>query len=69
MLKGTITCPHCRKKEELTMPSDHCIPFTVCEHCGKLIEAKGDDGTCCVFCKYGDAPCPLAAHRRPAAHS
>jgi len=63
MTKGTITCPHCNTPEELEMPSDKCIPFAACSHCGKLIEAKGD-GICCVFCKYGSAPCPIAAHHR-----
>ena len=58
-MKGNIRCPHCKKEEELDMPEDRCIPFAACKSCGKLIEAKGDDGKCCVFCKYGDTPCPM----------
>lgn len=39
------------------MPEDRCIPFAACSHCGKLIETKGDDGECCIFCVHGDVPC------------
>lgn len=48
------------------MPSDHCIPFVACSHCGKLIEAKIEDGECCVFCQFGDTPCPVSAHSKAA---
>lgn len=62
MTKGTIRCPHCYEEEELEMPTDHCIPFVACAKCGEMIEAKTESGKCCVFCLYGNAPCPLPAH-------
>ena len=55
-LRSTVTCPHCSKKTEETMPEDSCQYFWECPHCKKVVKAKEDD--CCVFCSYGDTPCP-----------
>ena len=38
------------------MPTDACVHFYQCKGCGALLKPK--DGDCCVFCSYGDAPCP-----------
>lgn len=56
ILESTLTCPKCNHKELLTMPEDTCVYFHKCSNCGKLIKPK--QGDCCVFCSYGDVPCP-----------
>jgi hypothetical protein len=38
------------------MPTDACQFFHECKGCGALLKPKAGD--CCVFCSYGDAPCP-----------
>jgi hypothetical protein len=38
------------------MPTDACQFFYECKGCGVLL--KPDAGDCCVFCSYGDLPCP-----------
>lgn len=51
-----LTCPECGHAEKLSMPADYCQFFHECAGCGAVLKAK--KGTCCVFCSYGDAPCP-----------
>lgn len=51
-----VTCPECGYAEKLSMPVDYCQFFHECAGCGALLKAK--EGTCCVFCSYGDVPCP-----------
>lgn len=41
---------------EETMPTDACQWFYDCRHCGAVLKPK--PGDCCVFCSYGDTPCP-----------
>lgn len=53
--KGMITCPKCGHKQEMDIPDNRCIAFYKCEGCGQLIKAEE---SCCVFCDYGDKPCP-----------
>lgn len=51
-----LTCPHCRFTEEISMPTNACIIAHDCQNCGtKITPKKGD---CCIFCSYGDIPCP-----------
>jgi hypothetical protein len=38
------------------MPTDACQYFYDCRHCGAVL--KPLPGDCCVFCSYGDTPCP-----------
>ena len=38
------------------MPEDACQYFYECKHCNTLLKPK--PGDCCVFCSYGDTPCP-----------
>ncbi|HSH41350.1 MAG TPA: GDCCVxC domain-containing (seleno)protein, partial [Arenicellales bacterium] len=33
-----------------------------CEHCGTLL--KPNQGDCCVFCSFGDVPCPPVQEER-----
>jgi hypothetical protein len=56
ILQSTITCPECGHQKEETMPTDACQYFYECTECGVLLKPK--QGDCCVFCSYGDTPCP-----------
>jgi hypothetical protein len=38
------------------MAEDSCQYLYDCPSCGALI--KPAPGDCCVFCSYGDVPCP-----------
>ncbi|MEN3149894.1 GDCCVxC domain-containing (seleno)protein [Neorhizobium sp. IRAMC:178] len=51
-----ITCPTCGYKASKTMATDACQFFYTCENCGTVLKPKSGD--CCVFCSYGDVPCP-----------
>ncbi len=39
-----------------TMPENACVFFHECKGCGAMLRPKAGD--CCVFCSYGDVPCP-----------
>lgn len=55
-LESTLTCPACGGISIEAMPTDACQFFYDCRHCGAVLRPlKGD---CCVFCSYGDFPCP-----------
>jgi hypothetical protein len=56
ILNSTMNCPECGHNETLTMPTDACVYFHECSGCGVLL--KPHPGDCCVFCSYGDIPCP-----------
>ena len=51
-----LTCPRCGYKEVLEMPTDTCLWFHECSGCHVLL--KPMQGDCCVFCSYGNTPCP-----------
>lgn len=53
---GQITCPKCGAATAEPMPEDSCLYFFECPSCHALLRPK--PGDCCVFCSYGDAPCP-----------
>jgi hypothetical protein len=38
------------------MPTHACQYFYDCKGCGAVLKPKAGD--CCVFCSYGDVPCP-----------
>lgn len=59
--ESTITCPVCGHRKKEIMPDDTCQWFYECEQCHALLKPK--DGDCCVFCSYGDAPCPPVQKR------
>jgi hypothetical protein len=60
---STITCPLCGHRKAETMPTDACQYFYDCESCHAVLKPKAGD--CCVFCSYGDVPCPpIQAARR-----
>jgi hypothetical protein len=56
ILKSTITCPSCQHEATETMPTDACQFFYACAGCGTRLKPK--PGDCCVFCSYGNVPCP-----------
>ena len=56
ILKSTIICPKCKHIEIEQMPENACQFFYQCKGCGVLLKPKA--GNCCVFCSYGDVPCP-----------
>lgn len=53
---SVITCPYCGHQEKEKMPEDVCVLTYVCLNCKKVLTHK--PGDCCVFCSYGDTPCP-----------
>ena len=53
---STIMCPACGHRERETMYEGVCQYFYKCKGCGKLV--KPLRGDCCVFCSFGDVPCP-----------
>ena len=55
-LISTLTCPVCNHRAAETMPTDACQFFYECQACKTLLKPKAGD--CCVFCSYGDVPCP-----------
>ncbi len=54
--ESTITCPNCGNQSKETMPTDSCQFFWECPECKEVLKPK--QGDCCVFCSYGDVPCP-----------
>jgi len=54
--ESTITCPQCGHQKKEVMPSNACQWFYTCTHCQTLLKPTDED--CCVFCSYGDIPCP-----------
>jgi hypothetical protein len=56
VLRSTLTCPHCGRGTVETMPENACVFFHECAGCGVMLRPK--PGDCCVFCSYGDVPCP-----------
>ena len=57
---STLTCPVCGHQASETMPTDSCQYFYECTGC-KTVSKAGD---CCVFCSYGDMPCPSIQEAR-----
>lgn len=55
VMKSTLTCPHCGFAEKLAMPTESCPFFHAC---GGGAMLKPQPGDCCVFCSYGNVPCP-----------
>jgi len=54
--QSTLTCPACGHSATETMPTNACQFVYVCTACGERL--RPESGDCCVFCSYGDAPCP-----------
>lgn len=58
VLDSILTCPECGHKTKEEMLENSCQYSYRCSSCNKLIVAK--EGECCIFCSYGDYPCPKA---------
>jgi len=54
--QSTVTCPRCGERRTLEMPGR--LWSLICEACGHVMHPP--EGGCCVFCAYGDIPCPGA---------
>jgi len=53
---STLTCPECGHASRDEMPADACQFFYDCKGCGAVLRPQ--PGDCCVYCSYGDVPCP-----------
>lgn len=56
VLLSTVQCPQCGYERQEAMPTDACQWFYDCQGCGAVLRPK--QGDCCIFCSYGDVPCP-----------
>lgn len=56
MLVSVITCPVCGHQSSENMSESSCLYFWKCKACNEVIRPENKD--CCVFCTYGDTPCP-----------
>ncbi|HXV44591.1 MAG TPA: GDCCVxC domain-containing (seleno)protein [Anaerolineae bacterium] len=56
ILQSNLTCPECEFIQTVEMPTNACQFFYACVNCGQTLKPKAGD--CCVFCSYGDVPCP-----------
>jgi hypothetical protein len=61
-LHSTITCAACGHRAKETMPVDSCRYLYTCRRCG--LQMKPKQGDCCVYCSYGDTPCPPIQEER-----
>jgi len=52
----TLTCPVCGHAQEVEMAESACVYFHDCTGCKTRLQPQ--KGECCVFCAYGDIPCP-----------
>lgn len=53
---STLRCPLCGHESRELMPVDACQYYYDCKGCQTLLKPKAGD--CCVYCSYGDTPCP-----------
>lgn len=67
VFESTLTCPKCGHVDREQMPQDACQFFYECKGCGALL--KPNKGDCCVFCSFGDIPCPPVQLSRAATHN
>ena len=55
-LTSNLGCPECGGTSAETMPTNACRFFYECRHCKAVLRPL--EGDCCVFCSFGDTPCP-----------
>lgn len=53
---STLTCPECGHQTTEKMPTDSCQFFFDCPGCKAILRPL--QGDCCVYCSFGDVPCP-----------
>lgn len=56
ILHSELTCPECGACSTHVMPTDACCFYFDCTACGAVLQPR--PGDCCVFCSYGNVPCP-----------
>ena len=59
-------CPNCARHSRDQMPRRSSVVRYHCLYCNTIFEPL--PGSCCVYCSYGDVPCPNAQNewlRRP----
>ena len=59
--QSTLTCPLCGTVKTELMPRDACQYFYECTGCHVVLKPK--PGDCCVYCSFGDVPCPPIQQR------
>lgn len=62
LIESRITCPHCGHQKTEQMPTQACQYFYKCEQCKTILKPKAGD--CCVFCSYGNVPCPSVQQKK-----
>jgi rubredoxin len=55
-LASTVRCPECGFQSKEQMPTDFCLIRYECKMCGYVMIQT--EGKCCIFCSFGDVPCP-----------
>lgn len=55
-LMALLTCPTCGGQTAERMPTNACAVRYTCGRCGVTVRPR--PGDCCVFCSYGNVPCP-----------
>jgi hypothetical protein len=55
---STLKCPHCGRLSRDQMPSNASVYFYQCLRCRTIFKPRPKH--CCVYCSYGDVPCPSA---------
>ncbi len=58
IIDSILTCPNCNHKFQEQMPENTYQSSFRCAECKEVIKTK--KGECCVYCSYGDYPCPQA---------
>jgi uncharacterized C2H2 Zn-finger protein len=56
IFESNLTCPKCGVIVKEKMSDNSCQYFYKCKKCNKTIKPK--IGDCCVYCSYGNIPCP-----------
>lgn len=54
--RNQLTCPECGTKQKGEMLEAAYSYAYQCNGCSEIIEKK--NGSCCVYCSYGDVKCP-----------
>ncbi len=55
---STVSCPACGARQRELMPLIRCERIHYCFRCGTIARPK--PSACCVYCAWGDVPCPPA---------
>jgi hypothetical protein len=58
LITSVIACPFCGISTLEEMPTETAQRTYPCHSCSALLKVVEDE--CCVFCSFGDIPCPRA---------